>query len=116
MFVFPFHERLLPYISIDLFDEENQNASLQHLVERALNEERQMFPNFYCQRCHRSIRGREKQTLLRGIDALPVKIQQTDQNSRLRLGGDLAIISQDDGIVFYTLIGGVQYTPGHFGK
>ena len=60
--------------------------------------------------------GREKQTLLRGIDALPVKIQQTDQNSRLRLGGDLAIISRDDGIVFYTLIGGVQYTPGHFGK
>ena len=100
----------------DPLDEENQNASLQHLVERALNEERQMFPNFYCQRCNRSIRGREKQTLLRGIDALPIKIQQTDQNSRLRLGGDLAIITRDDGIVFYTLIGGVQYTPGHFGK
>ena len=54
--------------------------------------------------------------MLCGIDALPVKIQQTDQNSRLRLGGDLAIITRDDGIVFYTLIGGVQYTPGHFGK
>ena len=38
------------------------------------------------------------------------QIQQTDQNSRLRLGGDLAIITRDDGIVFYTLIGGVQYT------
>ena len=35
-------ERLLPYISIDLFDEENQNASLQHLVDCALNEEKQM--------------------------------------------------------------------------
>ena len=54
--------------------------------------------------------------MIRGIDALPVKIQQTDQNSRLRLGGHLAIITRDDGIVFYTLIGGVQYTPGHFGK
>ena len=110
------HERLLPYISIDLFDEENQNASLQNLVERALNEDKQMFPNFYCQRCHQSIRGRDKQTLIHGIDALPVKIQQTDQNSRLRLGGDLAIITRDDGVVQYTLLGGVQYIPGHFGK
>ena len=54
--------------------------------------------------------------MLRGIDALPVKIQQTDQNSRLRLGGDLAIITRDDGVVQYTLLGGVQYIPGHFGK
>ena len=58
----------------------------------------------------------KKQTLIHGIDALPVKIQQTDQNSRLRLGGDLAIITRDDGVVQYTLLGGVQYIPGHFGK
>ena len=74
-----------------------------------------MRPNFYCQTCETSLRGYEKTTLIRGIPALPVNIQ-AQHISPLRLGGDLAINTRDDGVVHYSLIGGVQYTPGHFGK
>ena len=107
-------EKILPFIGI-LVDGEGQNLSLQQLVENALNVEKPLRPNFYCQTCGRSLRGYEKTTLIRGIPALPVNIQ-AQHISSLRLGGDLAINTRDDGVVHYSLIGGVQYTPGHFGK
>ena len=107
-------EKIIPFIGI-LLDEEDQNLSLQQLVENELNVVKPVRPNFYCQTCETSLRGYEKTTLIRGIPALPVNIQ-AQHISPLRLGGDLAINTRDDGVVHYSLIGGVQYTPGHFGK
>ena len=109
-------EKLLSYINITLFEGEEQGSSLQQLVEHALNDEKPLRPNFFCEVCRRTLRGMEKTTLIRGIDALPIKIEQTQQSTRVRLGGDLAINTRDEGVQHYSLLGGVQYTPGHFGK
>ena len=108
-------EKIIPFIFVAMVDGVGQNLSLQQLVENVLNTEVPLRPNFFCQTCQSSLRGSERTTLIRGIHALPVNIQ-TQRISRLRLGGDLAINTRDEGIVHYTLIGGVLYIPGHFGK
>ena len=110
---------LRPFISIEHYEEDQRNLTLQNHIEALLNQHEEMV-RFTCPECQILCQRVQKISMINdSTDCLFVKIGGTP-NLRIQLGNDLSIETRDNGVIHYQLLGGIQQEgsrlSGHFGK